>query len=26
VPIDEVTNQTAGIDPVLVEICKPLCR
>ena len=23
VPIDEVTNQTAGIDPVLVEICKP---
>ena len=26
VPIHELTGQTASIDPVLVEICKPLCR
>jgi len=26
VPIHEVTDQTAGIDPILVDICKPLCR
>jgi 6-phosphofructokinase 1 len=26
VPIHELAGQTAGIDPVLVEICKPLCR
>lgn len=26
VPIHEVTDQTVNIDPILVDICKPLCR
>jgi 6-phosphofructokinase 1 len=26
VPIHEVTDAKAGVDPILIEICKPLCK